>query len=178
MKFFILLISINFVFAANLIKFDVIEKSDNFEIIFHLDKEFSGKIYQNSDQNLSLTIENLHTKRQYKQNTNLNFIENFSITPGKNSTKISFTNSQILDINASVLGKFLIILVKPKSKIDKNFSFLEIIFSIILIGIFVGIFKIIKELFFQKSQQISETKNSFEEKNKNFMQDYIEKASR
>ncbi|MCR4941991.1 MAG: excinuclease ABC subunit A [Campylobacter sp.] len=105
-------------FAANLLTYNIYERSDRIDIMLSFDAPYEGNIFQNRNKNTtSLTLNSLSFSEKISKSVNSKIFQEFSIQPRQNSLILSLKSSQAIIVNASKTtdGFGLRIRVTPKN---------------------------------------------------------------
>jgi len=101
-KIYIFIILSTTVFAANLLTYNIYERSDRIDIMLSFDSPYEGRIYQkNSADKIVLTLEDLSYDKNVKKSINSNIIQNMEIKPEKNLLKVILSTKNKIAVIAS-----------------------------------------------------------------------------
>lgn len=123
-KLFILLFALSYVNAANLLTYNIYERSDRVDVMLSFDSPYEGKITQRRGENITiLTLNDLTYDKLIEKNINSNILQALSIEPIKDSMKVVLKSEKNIAVIASktIDGFGLRIRTKPIStKIKTN----------------------------------------------------------
>lgn len=117
MKIFIsLVVFLCNIYAANLLTYNIYERSDRVDIMLSFDSPYEGKIFQKKGENFTvLTLGDLSYEKLIEKNINSNIIQALSISPEEDSLKVTLKSDKNIAVIASktVDGFGLRIRAKP-----------------------------------------------------------------
>ncbi len=103
MRYIFVLLSFGlYVFASNLLTYNVYERSDRIDIMLSFDAPYGGKIFQKKAKGAtSLTMEGLSFEKPMSKSINSPIVQEFSITSSKNTTVLSLKSDKPIGVFAS-----------------------------------------------------------------------------
>lgn len=117
MRFFITLALLTFnICAANLLTYNIYERSDRVDVMLSFDSPYEGKIFQKQGENFTiLTLGDLSYDKLIEKNINSNILQALSIAPQKDSLQVTLKSDKNIAVIASktVDGFGLRIRAKP-----------------------------------------------------------------
>jgi hypothetical protein len=117
MRFFVFLIlAVYNIYGANLLTYNIYERSDRVDVMLSFDSPYEGKIFQKRGENFTLlTLNDLSYDKLIEKNINSKILQAFSIAPDKDSIKVTLKSDKNIAVIASktVDGFGLRIRAKP-----------------------------------------------------------------
>ena len=103
MKIFTLLVVLfSSLFSANLLTYNVYERSDRIDVMLSFDSPHEGSISQKNDPaSITLTISDLHYDKMVEKSINSPIIQDLLIIPEGNSLKVSLKSDKKISVVAS-----------------------------------------------------------------------------
>lgn len=121
-KLLILVFTLSYLNAANLLTYNIYERSDRVDIMLSFDSPYEGKITQKRGENITiLTLNDLTYDSLIEKNINSDILQALSIEPIKDSMKVVLKSEQNIAVIASktIDGFGLRIRTKPITKAQK-----------------------------------------------------------
>jgi len=101
-KLIVFLFILSYVNAANLLTYNVYERSDRVDVMLSFDSPYEGKITQKRGENITiLTLNDLTYDKLIEKNINSNIIQALSIEPIKDRMKVVLKSKQNIAVIAS-----------------------------------------------------------------------------
>jgi len=99
---FILFVTLTSLFSANLLTYNVYERSDRIDVMLSFDSPHEGSISQKNDPaSITLTISDLHYDKMVEKSINSPIIQDLLIIPEGNSLKVSLKSDKKISVVAS-----------------------------------------------------------------------------
>ena len=127
-KLFILLFALTYINAANLLTYNIYERSDRVDVMLSFDSPYEGRITQKRGENITiLTLNDLTYDRLIEKNINSDILQALSIEPIKDSMRVILKSENNIAVIASktIDGFGLRIRTKPINIIKKTNSSLS-----------------------------------------------------
>jgi len=124
-KLLILLFTLSYINAANLLTYNIYERSDRIDLMLSFDSPYEGRLTQKRGENITiLTLNDLTYDKLIEKNINSNILQALSIEPIKDSLQVVLKSQKNIAVIASktIDGFGLRIRAKPINITDKTNS--------------------------------------------------------
>jgi len=121
-----------YTFGANLLTYNIYERTDRVDVMLSFDSPYEGKIYQIKNKNgTSLKLEDLSYNKIIKKKMSSNIIQTLTIQPNKNNLNIILTSKNDIGVIASKTAdgfglRIRASLLRPNAKKSPNSNSLGI----------------------------------------------------
>jgi hypothetical protein len=95
-------LTLSSLFSANLLTYNVYERSDRIDVMLSFDSPHEGSISQKNDaSSITLSISDLHYEKMVEKSINSTIIQELLIVPEGNSLKVTLKSNQKISVTAS-----------------------------------------------------------------------------
>lgn len=101
-KIFVFIFATGYLFASNLLTYNIYERSDRVDIMLSFDAPYKGNIFQKKNNNtIKLTLNNLVYNKKLTKNINSKIVQEMKLEPLKNATVITLKSDKNIGVIAS-----------------------------------------------------------------------------